>query len=333
MNARDQAAAIHQGVGLFRLEDRGLLRVAGGDRVRWLDGMLSNDVASLAPGPERSGCHALLLTRQGRIVADLHVLLRPESLWLELPRAALAHTREVLERFIIADDVVLEDASDECERIALERPGAAALLAPELAADACSELGLGGAELVVAAYGLAGAGRQLFAPVGAGDAVAAALRERGAEAGLVEGGAEALEILRIEAGVPRLGRELDEEVLPAEARLERAVSTTKGCYTGQEVVARMASRGRVSHLLVGLRFPEPEAAAVGTALEHEGQAVGEITSACVSPTAGSIALGFVRSAHAEPGSALRAGERAAEVVALPFAALASAGSRESAGGA
>jgi folate-binding protein YgfZ len=315
---------IHRGVGLFRLADRGLLRVTGGDRVRWLDGMLSNEVASLTPGAERSGSHALLLTRQGRIVADPHVLLRPDCLWLELPRAALAHTREVLERFIIADDVALEDASGEFDRVALEGPGAAALVAPELEADACSDLALGGVPVVAAAWGLSGAGRQLFAPAGSGDAVVAALLEAGPDAGLVEAGGDALEILRIEAGIPKLGVELDEEVLPAEARLEAAVSTTKGCYTGQEVVARMASRARVSHLLVGLRFDAAEPASAGAPLEHEGKRIGEVTSACVSPKEGPIALGFVRAAHAEPGTVLQAGGRPARVAPLPFAADGSA---------
>jgi len=311
---------IHRGVGLFRLADRGLLRVTGGDRVRWLDGMLSNEVASLTPGAERSGSYALLLTRQGRIVADPHVLLRPDCLWLELPRAALAHTQEVLDRFIIADDVTLEDASDEVDRIALEGPGAAALVAPELVADACSDIEIGGIPVLAAAWGLSGAGRQLFAPAGAAEVVVAALREAGTDAGLVEAGADALELLRIEAGIPKLGVELDEEVLPAEARLDAAVSTTKGCYTGQEVVARMASRGRVSHLLVGLRFDAAEPASPGAPLEHEGKKVGEITSACVSLKEGPIALGFVRAAHAEPGTALQAGGRPARVAPLPFGA-------------
>ncbi len=324
MSAAEQVAAVRRGVGLFRLEERGLLRVVGGDRVRWLDGMLSNDVASLAPGTERSGCHALLLTRQGRIVADLHVLLRGQSVWLELPREALAHTREVLERFIIADDVALEDASNEVERISLEGPKADALVAPRLAAHACCEPSLGGVAVVAAAYGLAGTGRQLFVPAGSTETVVAALREAGAGAGLVEAGPETLEILRIEAGVPKLGAELDEQVLPAEARLEGAVSSSKGCYTGQEVVARMASRSRVSHLLVGLCFDGPAPAPAGSSLEHEGRSVGEITSACVSPTAGSIALGFVRRAHAEPGSRLQAGGRAARVARLPFVAPGSA---------
>jgi len=324
VSASEQAAAARRGAGLFRPGDRGVLRVAGGDRVRWLDGMLSNDIAALAPGDEGSGCHALLLTRQGRIVADPHVLLRPECLWLELPLDALAHTREVLERFIIADDVALEDASAELERIVLEGPGAAALAAPDLAPNACAEQTLASVSFVVAAWGVTGTGRQLFVPAGGADVVVAALREAAAPGALVEAGPEALEILRIEAGVPRLGVELDEEVLPAEARLDAAVSTTKGCYTGQEVVARMASRGRVSHRLVGLRFAQPSPAEPGTALEREGRKVGEITSACVSPAAGAIALGFVRDAHSEPGTVLQAGACDATVAELPFVA-ASAG--------
>ena len=319
MSPGEQAAAARRFAGLFRLEDRGLLRIEGADRVRWLDGMLSNDVASLEPGPARSGSHALLLTRQGRIVADPHVLLRDESIWLELSRAAVAHTRETLERFVIADDVALHDASQEIERIALEGPGAAGLVLPELAADACTEVELAGTRVVVAAFALAGSGgRQILAPTGSADAVAAALLRAGSAQGLMEGGAEALEILRIEAGLPRLGAELDEEVLPAEARLEAVVSTTKGCYTGQEVVARMASRGRVAHLLVGLAFAEGPPPQPGERVREADREVGEVTSSCVSPVAGPIALGFVRSAHAEPGTKLRVGDREARVAALPF---------------
>jgi folate-binding protein YgfZ len=321
VSASEQAAAVRRGAGLFRPSDRGLLRVAGGDRVRWLDGMLSNDIASLTPGEDASGCHALLLTRQGRIVADPHVLLRPECLWLELPREALAHTTEVLERFIIADDVALEDASAELDRIVLEGPGAAALAAPELSPHACLELTLGDVPVVVAAWGVTGTGRQLFVPAGRADDVAAALCDAAAPEILVDAGPEALEILRIEAGVPRLGVELDEEVLPAEARLDAAVSTTKGCYTGQEVVARMASRGRVSHRLVGLQFAEETPVEPGTPLERAGRSVGEITSACVSPAAGAIALGFVRDAHSEPGTVLRAGACETTVAELPFVAV------------
>jgi aminomethyltransferase len=312
-------------VGLFRRADRALLCVAGADRVRWLDGMLSNDVRSLAVGPERSGCYALLLSPKGRIQADLHVLQRGDFFWLELAADALARVRGQLERYVIADDVSLADETPHWARLALEGPGARAVLeraagAPGIAAADCGlDLRLGGVPVVVAAWGETATGLQLFVPRESGERVADALRTA-ADGELVEGDAETLEVLRIEAGRPRLGAELDDEVFPAEAGLvPRAVSLTKGCYTGQEIVARLESRGRVNHRLVGLRCADPEPPAPGTALEDEaGKRVGEVTSACVSPAAGAIALGFVRLPQDAPGTSLRAGARRVEVTALPF---------------
>lgn len=322
-DAQALAAAVRRGAGLFPLADRGLLEVSGSDRVRWLDGMVSNDVSALEPGAERSGCYALLLTPQGRIVADLRVLLRPESLWLETDAGAVARVVERLERFIVADDVRLSDRSTETARLGLEGPAAEAVLRAlgaetRLAAGACGEARLAGAEVLVAAYGWSGEpAYQIFCETPAAAAVEAALLEAGRECGLVRAGPEVLEILRIEAGVPRFGRELDEDVLPAEARLERAVSRSKGCYTGQEVVARMESRGRVAHLLVGLRCEDAPPGA-GEAIRAGEKRVGEVTSACRSPAAGAIALAYVRRAHAEPGTELAVGGRSARVAPLPF---------------
>ena len=135
---------------------------------------------------------------------------------------------------------------------------------------------------------------------------------------MVDASAGALEIVRIEAGIPRLGSELGDDVFPDEARLERAISTTKGCYTGQEIVARLRSRGQVNHLLVGLRFsgdvlPEPDAE-----LLFESRPTGEVTSSCTSALAGDIGLGYVRRAHAEPGTELVVCSAPALVVALPI---------------
>lgn len=324
MSAAEQAAAVRRGAGLFALEARGLLAVSGGDRVRWLDGMVSNDVAGLAPGPERSGCYAALLTPQGRIVADLHVLLRPAELWIETASEAAGPVRARLERYVIADDVQLADRSAALGRLGLEGPEAPAILAaaggdPDLAPDACGEVRIAAAEVVVAAFGWSGEPAfQLFTPPGVRDAVAEALLA--AAPGLLRADAETLEILRIEAGVPRLGSELDETVLPDEARLERAVSRTKGCYTGQEVVARMASRGRVGHRLVGLRFADGEPPAAEEPVLAAARRVGEVTSACRSPALGAIALAYVRRPHDEPGGELSVAGRAARVCALPFAA-------------
>src|SRR5262245_64522753 len=117
-DAAARAARVRGQVGWFALEDRGLIRVRGADRVRWTNGMVSNDVARLAPGAERSGCHALLLTAQGRIVAELYVLAREGELWLELAREALPEVLKRLERYVISDDVALSDQSSGWRRFA-----------------------------------------------------------------------------------------------------------------------------------------------------------------------------------------------------------------------
>ena len=325
MNAAKQAAVVRRGAGFFELEARGLLEVRGSDRVRWLDGMVSNDVSGLLAGPERSGCYAALLTRQGRVVADLHVLLRPDALWLETAGEAVGPVAEQLGRYIVADDVEIADRSAEFARFGLEGPSVPAIWeraigAPlELAPDACLDVRIAGVPLVAAAFGWSGEPAvQLFVPARSAKTVALALAEAGALSGADAFGPEALEILRIEAGVPCVGSELDEDVLPAEARLERAVSTTKGCYTGQEVVARLASRSGVKHLLVGLAIEGDAPPEVGAAVKAGSQRVGEVTSACRSVQAGAIALAFVRRPHDAEGTELSAGDHRARVVALPF---------------
>jgi len=326
MNAGEQARAVRRGAGLFALPERGLAAVRGDDRVRWLNGMLSNDVASLGAPPARGGCYAARLTRQGRIVADVHVVWRPEAFWLETAREAVPGLLEDLDRFLVADDVELEDASAGWERLALEGPRAGRVLAAagapcELAADDAAAVRLGHAEIVVAAFGWSGEpALQLFVPAGSAQEVADLLRRAAERDGtpLVEGGREALEILRVEAGVPLLGTELGQDVLPDEAHLEHAISTTKGCYTGQEVVARLRSRGQVAHRLVGIVFDADHPAPAGARLRDGDKAVGEVTSSCVSPECGAIGLGFVRRAAAEPGRALDADGVRATVAELPF---------------
>jgi folate-binding protein YgfZ len=327
LNHLEQAAAVRRGAGLFRGLPRGVIAVAGSDRTRWLNGMISNDVAGLEPGTSSSGCYATLLTPQGRVVADLQVLHRGEVFWLDVAASATAAVVERLQRYVVADDVRLADRSAELERLGLEGPRAFEILsravpnAPRLAPDACADVELSGVSVAVAAFGWSGeAALQLFAPTGAGTAVADGLRAAGAELGLVESDFEVLEILRIEAGVPRLGAELDESVLPAEAGLDRAVSTRKGCYTGQEVVERLRSRGQVSHRLVGLSTSGERPLEVSAEVTAQGKRVGEVTSACLSPAAGAIALAFVRRGFAEPGAELQVAGRTARVVPLPFSA-------------
>jgi len=318
--------AARQAAALFE-PARGLLAVEGGDRLRWLDGMISADVAALEPGPRRSGAYALFLTPKGRIVADLHVLQLGDVLWLDLAAEAATAVRERLEAYVVADDVTLRDLSADWGRLCVEGPGASDLLARagaeaalELAPGSWSRGRVGESKLLLAAFGWSGGpGFQLFAARGALAALRQTLREVGAPHGLVEGDLAALEILRVEAGIPKLGAELDEEVLPAEAGLtEAAVCFDKGCYVGQEIVARLDARGRVQHQLVGLRFES--VAEAGQSLRAQERDVGEVTSACLSPQVGPIGLGYVRRDFAEPGTLLEAEVGPVRVSALPFVA-------------
>jgi folate-binding protein YgfZ len=309
--------------GLFPLDHAGLVEIAGEDRTTWLNGMISNDVARLEPGRERSGCHAALLTNRGAIVADLHVVERGDRFWMLVERSALSDAIAALEKFIVADDVTLEDVTSDWRQWSLEGPAAPAVLEAlgvdaTLADGAGVEVEIAGQPVVLVAVGVTGEwARRVIAPTRAQTAVEAALLDAGVAVGLVSGDAETLEMLRIEAGVPRQGLELDQDVLPDEARLDSAISTTKGCYVGQEIVARLRSRGQVNHLLVGLCF-EGEAAPVGAELLAAGKRTGEVTSVAESPRVGPIGLGYVRREHSEPGTSVEAGGRVAKVVALPF---------------
>jgi folate-binding protein YgfZ len=228
---------------------------------------------------------------------------------------------------VISDDVALSDESSAWRRFALEGPAAPALLARvarapvAIAPDSGVELRIAGATVVACAWGWSGeAAYQIFAPAAEADAVARAFAEAGG-ADLEAGDAEVLEVLRIEAGTPRQGAELGPDVLPAETGLVgRAVSLSKGCYTGQEIVARMESRGAASQRLVGLHFDAPDAGDPprGALVCRADQVIGSVTSACHSALAGAIALAYVRRAHAETGSEVEVSGARARVASLPF---------------
>jgi len=322
VSAGETARAVRRGVGLFEPRERALLEVTGGDRVRWLEGQISNDVASLGSG---EGCYATVLTVKGRIVADLHVLAREDRFWLDTGAAAREALRQRLERYIVADDVMLGDASDRFARLALEGPAAPEVIeavagAPvALAPESATSIRIAGHEAVVWAWGTTGLPAfQLLVPPGGAPMVRDAIAAAGEPHGLLVAGDDVREVLRVESGVPALGSELDGEVFPAEARLDRAISTTKGCYTGQEIVERIRSRGQVNYLLVGLRF-EGAAPPPGTDLvAADGKRVGEVTSVATSALAGAIGLGYLRRELDSPGTELRAGEATARVAGLPI---------------
>jgi folate-binding protein YgfZ len=323
-----EVVAARRGVSVFTLEGdafgRGVVEVTGGDASRWLDGMVTNDIAAIsraegAGDRAENGCYAALLTPKGRIVSDLHILAREDGYWLETSAFAVADLMARLDKYIVADDVELADRSAEFARLAVEGPGATRLLAGVSGLEPVDNGGLEAVpegswtvgsiaetEVEMARFGFTGEDAwQLFVPPAARPAVLVAL----ADAGARRASMQALEILRVEAGVPRLGPELNEEVFPDEARLEAAISRTKGCYKGQEIVARLYSRGAVNHLLVGLRFDGGRIPALGATLFCGAKKSGQVTSAAWSPTAGPIGLGYVRREHAEAGTELRCEDR------------------------
>ena len=315
-------APARSSASVFRMDERGAIAVSGDDRERWLNGMVSNDIAALTADPQQSGCYAALLTRQGRIVSDLRVLQRGDSYWLETRQDAVPGVIAALDRLLIADDVELRDASEDHDRLAVEGARSREVLEAAIGRElrigpwCVEDAELAGRAVWIAAFGWSGEQAfQLFVPRGSGDAVAAALLEI---PGATIGDAALLEVMRIEAGMPALAVELAEDTLPDEARIGHAISQTKGCYIGQEVIARLRSHGGVKHALVGLRgqgLPEP-----GARIERaDGRRSGELTSRCVSDLAGGeIALGFVHRDDAEPGTRLRCGEVEVEVAELPF---------------
>ena len=289
------------------LSDRGLVRATGADRVRFLNGMLSNDVAKLAPG---DASPMLQLDRKGHVQAELWVLAEPDALLLDLAPGLEAELCAVLEKHIIADDVALASATREIGQLALEGPGAreAARVAggPDPQAGRFERVSFRGESLVwIAGGSLGDEGLRVLAP----RALLPSLR---AELALPELAPEQIEALRIEAAIPKLGSDVTARNFPQEARLERAFSLSKGCYVGQEIVARIASRGAVNRLLVKLRTGALVAA--GSEIRLADTVVGQVTSSAVSIASGPIALGYVRVAEARAGVELQIGATRGEIV-------------------
>jgi len=276
------------GCGLLPAAQDGKLLITGSQAAGLLDGQLSNDIAGLAEG---EGCEAALLTPKGRIMAPVRVLRRPDGLLLLTERETLQPLWERLRTGGLGWDAVIHKRTLELERIELLGPGsdavaiAAGFTVPDDRAEhACTTDAVRsyrGLELLVEAAAAAGA------------------RERLLGAGAVPAGPALAEIVRVEAGRPRWGRELDESTMPAEAAMtERAVSFTKGCYVGQETVARLHWKGRPNRVLRTLEPAAPVAA--GATISGGGRELGAVGSAVISPSRGPLALALLRR-EAEPG--------------------------------
>jgi folate-binding protein YgfZ len=304
----DAAAAdrlLTEEVGLVDRSERGKLALAGAQAKELLNGQVTNDVEALTPG---SGCYAALLTNKGKMLADLRVLDTGSELWLDTERVALQALFDNLRRGAVGWQAELHKRTLQQALLSLVGPHAARAVGgdvgPELANRAAQ---LGGAEVLLVATDL---GADVIC------AVEDAERVRGAlDVPLVS--EAAAEVLRVESGRPRYGVDLDDATIPQEAGLnERAVSFTKGCYVGQETVARLHYRGKPNRHLRGLRLSAPVDS--GTPLVLGEREVGRVGSSVVSPRFGPIALALVRR-EASVGDELVTGEARAVVAELPFA--------------
>lgn len=300
----DQYRALTEGAGLVDMTWLGRLRVTGTDRVDFLQGMLSNDVKSLVPG---TGCPALLLTEQGKTIADFIVLADAESLALDGTTTELAAAAAALERFIVADDVTLTPASDEERTLGLLGPNAIVVaerlgLSVPAAAYAHRTSEVAGITVQTVRVPSPGAGG-VVCHVAVGSA--AEFGRRCSASGAVPAGAHAYDVLRIEGGIPWHGRDVTADTLALEVPYEAAISFRKGCYLGQEVMERVTARGHVNRRLVGLTIEGETPPPPGAKLHAGDREVGWVTSAAWSWRLGTVvALGYVRREYLEPGSAL-----------------------------
>ena len=316
-DAAREYRALRERAALVDLGFRTVVRAVGVDRVTFLQGMLTNDVAALRPG---EGCPALLLTIQGRVVADVRVAATDETILLDVDVRFRDAFVEALERLVVADEVEFVPPEAPLALVGLEGPHAERLVGEQLAPYAHRQIEVADVPVrVVRASEVGGPGMVLHVAAARAPALWDALVARGAE----PCGMEALEGRRVEVGVPRVGLDMDPTTLALEVPVESALSATKGCYLGQEVVARGTARGHVNRGLVGLVIDGPVPPG-GAPLVRDGKEVGRLTTVAYSfGLDAPAALGFVRREHWEPGTELRVQHghavTLARVAALPLA--------------
>jgi len=315
--------AVMGATGLLDRSMVGKVVVTGRDRATFLQGMLSNDIKALQPG---QGCPAAFLDAHGKVVSLLAVYVLEDRILLELPAGSTEKFLQTIDKFLISEKAYFEAADDAYVVLSVQGPGAektlAGLTGASLAAEPYShqEVSIAGepARIVRRRHAVT-PGFDCWTAATNGPALWKALRE----AGGVPVGAQAAEVLRVEAGIPAFGADVDENLILPETRLDQLVSYTKGCYIGQETVARVKYRGHVNRGLSGLVVDGEQVPAPGDVVVAEDKEVGRVTSAVRSVALGKpIALGYVRREHFEPGSAVAVRVRdqlvPARVVELPF---------------
>jgi folate-binding protein YgfZ len=317
----DEYRAARESVAIFDTNWHAIIELGGPDRSRYLNAIVSNDVKNLAEG---HGILALLLDPKGHILAELEIYAQKNRL-LTFSHASLRQrTVETLDKYIIMDDVTLEDVTDELGSFAIEGPFAAKMLdkAYGINLEEFADLDIRSVHIdsrpceIIRRSHFGYVGAEIIAPrnslIQLWDNLLELVRLRGGQ----PVGMKTLESLRLEAGIPFYPADFNDTVIPHEAAVETThISFSKGCYTGQEIVERVRSRGQVNRLRVRLKFSTLEAPAFATRLSTEGKEIGIITSSSYSPKAGTaIGMGYSRRGHNAPGAILDYDGGTAEVV-------------------
>ncbi len=327
MTPPDDYAALREGAIIGAIAGRRQIAVSGPDRASFLQGLLTNDIPALTAG---RGCYAAWLTPQGRMLTDLHVLESGDMLLLDVPAADAEQTAERLEQFHFTEDVQIANLAGSLRSVWLHGPMASQILmkmAPRQAAPCTEDFAewanyqntrteLAGIPVVVARIDQLGVpGYVIYVDVEREAALTTSL----ASAGAVPATPRTLEAARIEAGYPIFGIDMSTDTIPLEAAIEdRAISLTKGCYVGQEVIIRVLHRGhgRVARKLVGLRV-EGAVPPHGAKIFVGDREIGVVTSAAQSPRLGAIALGYVHRDFIEPGTVVDVDAARSRAVVTP----------------
>jgi tRNA-modifying protein YgfZ len=322
MTFPDDYSALHEGAIIGAIAERRQIAVSGPDRASFLQGLLTNDIPSLTAG---RGCYAAWLTPQGRMITDLHVLESGDMLLLDVPAADVEQTAERLEQFHFTEDVQIANLAGTLRSVWLHGPTASqiltklALSAEEFAAwtsyqNARAEIG--GAPVVIARIDqLAVPGYVIYVDV----QQEAALTKLLVATGALPATPPTLEAARIEAGYPVFGIDMSTDTIPLEAAIEdRAISLTKGCYVGQEVIIRVLHRGhgRVARKLVGLHL-EGAVPPRNAKIFAGDREIGVVTSAAHSPRFGAIAMGYLHRDFVEPGTVVDVDAARSRAVVTP----------------
>lgn len=307
-NKLGEYEAVRKNAGIADLSHRGKLRLSGKEHLKFLQGMLTNDVVKL---PEGSGMYATILTVKGRVLSDMNVYRDEGSVFLDLEPGLNEKVGDLLKKFRLSYKADIEDLTTSLGLLSVHGPGAPGLV-QELLGHGVAEMSershfkadVDGMEVTLVRVNRTGEdGYDLYVGTENLGNLWALLTGSGADSGLEPVGSEALEILGIEAGIPVYGRDMDEDTIPIEAGLWHALNFEKGCYVGQEVVARIKWRGHVNRHLMGFVIGGDELPLKDDEIFNDDKKIGRVTSSVFSPALGRpVALGYIRREFREPGT-------------------------------